>query len=318
MKLHQIRYLVAVAAQGSIRGAARALGVTQAAVTQGMRELETDCQLALFTRHSGGIGLNAAGRDLLLHGQRILEQLRQAEQEIARHRGGGAPQRLSIGITPWVAQSLLARVLKPFREEMPHVQLEMLDGFSALAYPRLREGSLDLMIGRIAEPDEMVGLQATPFFTYDATVMARTGHPRARADSIHQLLEDDWLLNFAPDGETALMSQLFVQHGASVPRHRIHLAHSAALMLTLVQQTDMLTLCPWPLVETEALRGKVVALQLKERFAPRIVGVIRRAHEKPSLAAERFLAHFTEQVQASARSADAEMRRIFYSVELNA
>lgn len=318
MKLHQIRYLVAVAAQGSIRGAARSLGVTQAAVTQGMRELESDCQLALFTRHSGGIGLNAAGRDLLLHGQRILEQIRQAEQELARHRGGGVPQRLSVGITPWVAQSLLARVLKPFRDEMPHVQLEMLDGFSALAYPRLRDGSLDLMIGRIAEPDEMVGLQATPFFTYDATVMARTGHPRARASSIHQLLEDDWLLNFAPDGEAALMAQLFVQHGASVPRHRIHLAHSAALMLTLVQQTDMLTLCPWPLVETEALRGKVVALQLKERFSPRVVGIVRRAHEKPSLAAERFLAHFTGQVKACAGSGDAEMRRIFYSVELNA
>ena len=60
MKLHQMRYIAAVAAHGSIRAAARALGVTQAAVTQGMRELEADCQLALFTRHSAGIGLTPA------------------------------------------------------------------------------------------------------------------------------------------------------------------------------------------------------------------------------------------------------------------
>ena len=317
MKLHQIHYLVAVAAHGSIRAAGRALGVSQAAVTQGIRELEADCRLALFARHGGGVGLTDAGRDLLAHAQRIVGQLAQADQELARHRGEDVPLRLSIGVTPWVAQSLLARVLKPFREEMPHVQLEMLDGFSALAYPKLREGSLDLMIGRIAEADELVGLQATPFFSYEATVMCRTGHPRAGAASIHQLLEDDWLLNFAPDGEAALMAQLFGQHGAAVPRQHIHLAQSASLMLTLVQQTDMLTFCPWPLVETDALRGRVVALQLKERFAPRSVGVIRRANEKPSLAAERFLWHFADQVRSGAVSGDAELRRIFYSVELS-
>lgn len=316
MKLHQLRYLVAVTAHGSIRAAARTLGVTQAAVTQGMRELETDCKLVLFTRHSGGIGLTQAGRDLLQHAQRILEQFQQAEQELARHRGEGAPQRLSIGITPWVAQTLLAPVLVAFRAGMPHVQMELFDGFSALAYPKLREGSLDLMIGRIAAADELHGLQALPLFTYEATVMARTGHPRATASSIHALLDDDWLLNFAPDGERALMAQLFEAHGAAVPRHRIHLAQSASLMLTLVQQTDMLTYCPWPLVETAALRGRVVALQLRERFAPRTVGVIRRINEKPTVAAQHFIAHFMAQVRASANSVDPELRRVFYSVDL--
>lgn len=318
MKLHQIRYLVAVAAQGSIRAAARTLGVTQAAVTQGMRELEADCRLALFVRRSGGIDLTDAGRDLLQHAQRILEQLHQAEQALARHRDAGAPQHLSIGVTPWVAQTLLAPVLRQFRAEMPHVRLELFDGFSALAYPKLREGSLDLMIGRIATADEMQGLQATPLFAYESTVMARIGHPRAQAGSIHELLEDDWLLNYAPDGEQALMEQLFGQHGAPVPRHRILLAQSASLMLTLVQQSDMLTFCPWPLVETAYLRGRMVALQLRERFAPRTVGVIRRSNETPSLAAQRFLAHFMAQVQASAASNDPEMRRVFYSVELQA
>ncbi len=31
--------------------------------------------------------------------------------------------------------------------------------------------------------------------------------------------------------------------------------------MTLVQQTDMLSFCPWPLVETEALRARISALQ---------------------------------------------------------
>ena len=158
MKLHQLRYLAAVASEGGIRAAGRSLGVTQATVTQGLRELEAHARVALFTRHGGGITFTPAGLELLEHAQRVLAQLRQAEDTLTRHRDAGAGQRLALGITPWVAQTLLPRVLPPFREELPHVQLEMFDGLSALSYPRLREGSLDLMIGRIGPQEAMQGL----------------------------------------------------------------------------------------------------------------------------------------------------------------
>ncbi|MGH6626044.1 MAG: LysR family transcriptional regulator [Burkholderiaceae bacterium] len=316
MKLHQLRYLVSVASEGSIRAAARSLGVTQATVTQGLRELEAHCQVTLVTRSSGGVSFTAAGRDVLEHAQRALAQLRQAEDKLAHYRNTGPQQRLSIGITPWVAQTLMARVLQPFRAELPHVQLEVYDGLSALAYPKLREGSLDLMIGRIGSDESMQGLHATPLFSYEMTVVARLGHPRAQAKSIHELLDSDWVLNFAPGESAALMDNLFRQHGAEPPRQRIHVAQSVSLMLTLVRQTDMLTFCPWPLVETDSLRSSMVALALRERFRTHTVGIVRRAQETPSPAAARFIAHFLEQVRAAVASNEPELRRVFYSVDL--
>ena len=316
MKLHQLRYLVSVASEGSIRAAARSLGVTQATVTQGLRELESYCQVTLLKRGSGGIGFTTAGRELLEHAQRALAQLQQAEDNLAHYRNAGPQQRLSIGITPWVAQTLMARVLPPFRAELPHVQLELFDGLSALAYPKLREGSLDLMIGRIGSEEWMQGLHATPLFSYEMTVVARVGHPRARAQTIHDLLDDDWVLNFAPSESAGLMDNLFRQHGAEPPRHRIHLAQSASLMLTLVRQTDMLTFCPWPLVETDSLRHSMEALALRERFRSNTVGIVRRAQETPSPAAVRFIAHFLEQVRAAVASDEPQLRRVFYSVDL--
>lgn len=42
VKLHQLQALVASADAGGIRAAARALGISQAAVTRALRELETD------------------------------------------------------------------------------------------------------------------------------------------------------------------------------------------------------------------------------------------------------------------------------------
>ena len=315
MKLHQLRYLVAVAADGSIRAAARSLGVTQATVTQGLRELEAGCQVALLTRRSGGIALTVAGQDLLEHAQRVVAQVRQAEEALARHRDGASQQRLAIGVTPWVAQTILAHVLPPFRAELPHVQLELFDGLAGLGYPKLREGSLDLMIGRIAPPEALEGLQATPLFSYDMTVVARNGHPLAAARSIGELLEQDWILNFTPGERAALMDNLFGQHGFEAPRNRIHLAHSASLTLTLVQQTDMLSFCPWPLVETDSLRTGLVALPLRERFHTHRVGIVRRANEALSHAATRFLAHFMQQVEGCLASDDARLRRVFHSVE---
>ena len=192
MKVHQLRYLAVVASEGSIRAAARTLGVTQATVTQGVRELEAHAQIALLSRHGGGVTLTPAGLDLVAHAQRVLAQLRQADETLARHRDSATPQRLSVGITPWVAQTLMPLTVPLFRQALPHVQLELFDGLSALAYPRLREGSLDLMVGRIAPDSAMRGLQALPLFSYEMTVAARRAHPRVSATSIAELLGEDW------------------------------------------------------------------------------------------------------------------------------
>lgn len=315
MKLHQLRYLVAVASEGSIRAAARSLGVTQATVTQGLRELEAGCQVALLTRSSGGIGWTAAGVELLEHARCVVSQVRRAEDALATHRDGASAQRLAVGVTPWVAQTLLSRVLQPFRAELPHVRLQLFDGLAGLAYPMLRNGTLDLLIGRIAG-EAMDGLQATPLFDYDMTVVARTGHPHAATRSLKDLLDQDWILNFTPAEEAALMDNLFVLHGVDVPRQRIHLAHSASLTLTLVQQTDMLSFCPWPLVETDSLRTGLVPLPLRERYRAHRAGVVRRTNEALSHAATRFLHHFMEQMTVCLASDDPKLQRVFRSVEL--
>lgn len=316
LKLHQIRYLVAIAQQGSIRAAARELGVTQAAVTQAARELEAQCEVPLFIRHSSGIGLTPAGRSLLQHAQIIVEQLNSAGADMARHRNAEAAIRLSIGVTPWVAQSLLPAVLQAFHRELPNVQLELFEGLSAVALPKLREGALDLLIGRTSGHPQHTDLQSTPVFAYEATVAGRAGHPHGRARTLGQLLDCDWLLNYAPQEEALLLDHLFVQHGYEVPSRRIHLAHSSSLMLELVCRTDMLTFCPWPLLESGGGHGALMPFHLKESFSPHQVGIVRRRHDTLPWAAQRFLDHFFEQVRIGMTSRDPVLRRVFKSVDV--
>ena len=67
MKDHQLRALVHVAESSSIRAAARAMNLSQSALTKALRELEEDVGAELLTRSYKGIEFTAAGSLLLTH-----------------------------------------------------------------------------------------------------------------------------------------------------------------------------------------------------------------------------------------------------------
>ena len=56
MKDHQLKALVQVAESGSIRAAARAMNLSQSALTKALRELEEDVGAELLQRSYKGIG----------------------------------------------------------------------------------------------------------------------------------------------------------------------------------------------------------------------------------------------------------------------
>src|SRR3954470_7009427 len=97
MKLAQLRDLIAVAEQGSLRAAARARGVTPAALVKSLNVLEAELHVPLLLRSSRGIKLSGYG-ERFLQRARLIDAAR-AVDEIAELRGEfeGA---LTIGASP--------------------------------------------------------------------------------------------------------------------------------------------------------------------------------------------------------------------------
>src|SRR5579872_6578898 len=62
MKLHQFRHAVAIAEQGSLRGAARRLGVAQPTLTRGLLQLEHELGAPLFERRAKGMVATPLGQ----------------------------------------------------------------------------------------------------------------------------------------------------------------------------------------------------------------------------------------------------------------
>ncbi|GAB7540976.1 LysR family transcriptional regulator [Cupriavidus sp. 8B] len=310
MKLHQLQALVAVADAGSIRAAARLLGHSQAAVTKALRELEAEQRLPLLLRTAGGVGFTETGLRLLGHARLVVGQLERANAELAELRGevGG---RLSIGITPWVMLTFLSETMLRFRERMPGVQLEVFEGLTAVALPRLREGLLDFVVGPFTRTMSGQEFDCELLLAYDSRVVASRDHPCAGKTSLHQLLDQDWVVNYTPATYPAMMQNLFWQHGADIEPRHLHRAHSTSLLLEMVRHAGMLTYCPRPLMFTDALRGWVQAVPVAERFETSQLGIIARRSAMRGAAAQCFVDCLLAVIRRRARSAAAADQELF-------
>jgi DNA-binding transcriptional LysR family regulator len=315
MKLHQLNTLAAIAEAGSIRAAARALDVSPAALTKAVRELEADLKVPLVVRSTAGITFTEFGQALVVHARLVRTQLARAQAEIEALRGA-ARGRLSIGVTPWIALTFLPDTVRRFHARMPDIQLELFEGLLAVVTPRLRDGSLDFSIGKPPSGTH-TEFHTQPLFSTASAVVARPGHPLAGSRALAALTDAEWLLNWDPGSADEIAAHMFTRRGVPVPR-RIHLAHSLTIALGLLPRTDMLSVFPWPLVETALVKGALDALPLEESIEETQVVVPSRRDAPLTPVAECFLACLHEEIAEGARSRDPERRRLFHAIEFMA
>ncbi|NUT78826.1 LysR family transcriptional regulator [Pseudomonas sp. C1C7] len=315
MKLHQLRALVMIADCGSIRAAARQLDVSQTAVAKALRELEEQLQLPLLVRNASGVVLTQYGQSLLQHARQVLSQLERAELELA-HLSDQAQGHLRLGISPWMGMTLLPEVVTLFRQRMPRVRLEVFEGLMAVTLPRLRDGTMEFAVGLVSSLLPRPEFVSEPIFSYSMAVVARRGHPRIASRSIHELLDQDWVVNYPDASHEGLMTELFWQHGAQIDMQHIHRAHSPQLTLSLIEQTDMLSYFPEPMLTVPIYRERVARLELVERFATDTIGIVTPRNAQLGVAAQCFVDCLLQVIRRRARSARVEDVELFDTLQL--
>src|ERR1700678_3155759 len=122
LDVRRLIMLRAVAAEGSIAGAARRLRYTRPTVSQQVSALEAEAGTALIDRSGNRITLTAAGRNLVEHAERILVELRAAEASLtpgaARFTGP-----LRVGIPFREGPQIMSRALSDLRRLYPDLEL---------------------------------------------------------------------------------------------------------------------------------------------------------------------------------------------------
>lgn len=99
MKLQRIEHFIEVVDAGSIRGAARRLGISQPGLTRSLQQLEEDLGVQLMHRGVRGASLTPAGSTFLARARLAHAELRKAAEE-ARHTVGEVGGLVTFGLSP--------------------------------------------------------------------------------------------------------------------------------------------------------------------------------------------------------------------------
>jgi LysR family glycine cleavage system transcriptional activator len=121
--LHALRGFEAAARLGSFHAAAKELHLTQSAVSQQIRGLETYLEQPLFFRDGRKVTLTDAGLDLLSTTQSLLQQLAAGVRRLDQYR---KPNQLIVNTTPAFARHWLVPNLGGFHRAHPEVDLWLL------------------------------------------------------------------------------------------------------------------------------------------------------------------------------------------------
>ncbi|RDH95893.1 pca operon transcription factor PcaQ [Caldimonas thermodepolymerans] len=173
LQLRHLHCFLAVARLGNLRRAAESLAVTQPAVTKTLAELEDILGVALFVRSRRGAALTPQGHEFLRHANTVVSLLGEAVDSIS---GSRARPALRVGALPTLAASFLPRVLQGLQ---PLGAVQVSTGRNRELLDRLQHGELDIVIGRLAEPEQMVGLSFEHLFSEPLVVVVHPAHPLA-------------------------------------------------------------------------------------------------------------------------------------------
>jgi LysR family cys regulon transcriptional activator len=179
MKLHQLRYLAAVAQSGlNITAAAQKLHTSQPGVSKQIKLLEDELGFQIFTREGRNLTrITPVGQQVIDRALRILQET-QAIRDLAtelRDEGRGS---LSIGTTHTQARYVLPDVIHQFRARYPHVRLNLHQGTSEQIAEMVAHDQIDFAIATGSD-HLFADLTLLPCYRWHRVIVVPRDHPLA-------------------------------------------------------------------------------------------------------------------------------------------
>lgn len=143
--IRQLEYVVAIAEERSFSAAARRCFVTQPALSNQVRLLETQLAATLFERSAQGVLLTGLGRDVVELARQVLAA---SDHIVERASARRAPLsgRLSLGSVSTITPYLVPRLMAELPCRFPELELQVRDGTADVLEAQLAAGELDALI----------------------------------------------------------------------------------------------------------------------------------------------------------------------------
>lgn len=301
MNLTKLRYVVSVDRQGSISAAARALNVTQSAVTKAVADVEQEVGAALFDRHARGVAATAEGRQFVDRAARILADVDQLTADVNAARQT-REQVLRIGVAPSSLEGLMSRAIWSLVQEHPSVRVHLRGTSFEAGLQLFRQGDLDALIGPARPLMAETGARCENLPPLKALFFVRRGHPlTGRPVTVEELAA---LPLIVPETSGPYMEpiQHVMQQIEGEQLRRLHIMQSFTMAAGVIERSEAVGVVVDSYAKSRHFRSRFEVLDFAVQ-APLPMAVAFRGGRQPG----RVLGWFLKALQKFPPTTGAEM-----------
>jgi DNA-binding transcriptional LysR family regulator len=264
-----LRAFAAVADHGGFTAAARALGVSQPAVSRAVRELERTCGFELLERSPRGARLTRAG-EALLHDA----------------RGGLSHGRLHVGASTTIATYVLPSFIGRFLELHPTVEVRLDTAHTRGVLQMLLDQALDTALTEA--PVSHPRVHARRWRTDRLVPIAAPGHPlSARKRIPPSALSSELLLLREPESGTRSIVLAGLRAAGAAPGRTMDIDGPEAIKQIAAHGRGVAIVSRYTVEEQLAL-GTLVELDMPKLRIERPFYRLSLVHRRASVAARAF------------------------------
>lgn len=297
----RLAVVASLAQKRNMPAVAREFGITQPAISSALKDLESGLGVALFTRTARGLSPTPAGEIVAFYFKRVLSELRHIGPDIAASEGS-LQGSVTVGALPLGRTQILPLAIASLLARHPQLHVSTVESpYDALA-ASLRSGDIDFILGALRNnAGEVKDLQQQALFEDRISVIARAGHPLARAERIdfRMLREARWTLSRQGSPSRELLERFFSNARQAPPLPAVETGDLAVLR-GLLLESDMLTAISAHQLRYEIRDGSLVVLDFPLEETRREIGLTQRLGAFPSPGARALMEEIGKVVAGSA------------------
>ncbi len=233
----KLRHFVALAKVGNFNAAAKALHLSQPALSRSIQSLEQELDTTLFDRSQRAIKLTPAGEHLLKYAQSVIQNLYNLSIEASRLNSLETGS-LKIGTGPLPADHIAAKACAEFLKQHPKISLRLRVDEPSNLEAQLIQGDIDVLIAdpRALHNTEELKFEILPSFP--AVMVARAGHPLAKKKQISATDLAKFPLASISNATAKVVSEYLDLKQKNKKQPFSYECNSVQLMLTTIKHSD--------------------------------------------------------------------------------
>lgn len=277
INLHHLRLFTAIVDHSGFTNAARALRLSQPAISKSLSELERQLHVALFDRSGKSVVLTDAGRTLYARASELFGIERVAERELRELRGLKRGS-VRVGASTTIGTYILPPYLGRLRTRHPNIRIRSINANTRTVLRLLLEFRVDVALveGPVTHPR----VEVLPWREDELVVIAPPDHPLFERDRVlpRDLADQPFLVREPGSGTREVMERALAVHDVRLTNatrvggtEAIKQAVAAGLGLAIVSRAaarDQLALNRIAILPIDGLVIPRTLAQLKLRDRP--------------------------------------------------